>query len=116
LLRPELSRRRLQSAATLKRRHSGAHVRYAGLVTTRQRPGSANGTVFLTLEDETGIVNIIVWPALVDRFRQAVTQGKLLEVRGRWQSESGVCHLVAGFIRDISCMLGELNVLSRNFH
>ena len=116
LLRPKLENLRLHTAISLKTRHSGAHVRYAGLVTIRQRPGSANGTVFLTMEDETGIVNTIVWPSQVARFRREVTQGMLLEVRGQWQIESGVYYLVAGFIRDISYMLGKLEVNSRDFH
>ncbi|MGC9457847.1 MAG: error-prone DNA polymerase [Halothiobacillaceae bacterium] len=116
LLRPRLEQRRVHTAASLARTRHGAHVTYAGLVTTRQRPGSANGTVFLTLEDETGPVNVIVWPARVARFRRAVTSGRFLQIRGQWQVSSGVANLVAGYLRDISDLLSEVPASSRDFH
>ncbi len=90
-------------------------VRYAGLVITRQRPGSAKGTVFLTLEDESGTLNVIVWPTLVERARSAVIRATLLEVTGELQQEDGVTHLIAKQLRDRSVWLGELTVRSRDF-
>ncbi|AHE97708.1 error-prone DNA polymerase [Thioalkalivibrio paradoxus] len=92
-----------------------ARVRYTGVVITRQRPGSAKGTVFLTLEDESGTVNVIVWPALVEKARAAVIHARLLEVTGVLQQEDGVTHLVAQRLRDRSAWLGTLAVRSRDF-
>jgi error-prone DNA polymerase len=90
-------------------------VRYVGLVITRQRPGSAKGTVFLTLEDESGTLNVIVWPTLVERERAAVIHSRLLEVSGELQQEDGVTHLIAERLCDRSTWLGELAVRSRDF-
>ena len=90
-------------------------VRYIGLVITRQRPGSAKGTVFLTLEDESGTLNVIVWPALVEKARSAVIHASLLEVTGELQQEDGVTHLVAQRLQDRSRWLGTLAVRSRDF-
>jgi error-prone DNA polymerase len=84
-------------------------------VITRQRPGSAKGTVFLTLEDESGTLNVIVWPALVERARSAILHSRLLEVVGELQQEDGVTHLIAQHLRDRSVWLGELEVTSRDF-
>lgn len=86
----------------------GARVRVAGLVILRQRPGTANGVIFLTLEDETGVVNVIVWRKMYEQFRRAVVSGRLLRVTGRIQRESGVCHVIAEHIEDISPMLDSL--------
>ncbi|MCA1792132.1 MAG: error-prone DNA polymerase, partial [Thioalkalivibrio sp.] len=90
-------------------------VRYVGLVITRQRPGSAKGTVFLTLEDESGTLNVIVWPTVVQQARSAVIHASLLEVTGELQQEDGVTHLIAKQLRDRSTWLGELTVRSRDF-
>lgn len=87
---------------------NGARVTVAGLVLVRQRPGTAHGVVFITLEDETGISNIIVWKKTFERFRRAVIAGRLLRVAGRIQRESGVCHIVSEKIEDISYMLDDL--------
>ena len=88
----------------------------AGLVTQRQRPGTAKGTVFVTLEDEHGMVNVIVWPHLAVRQRLALLQSRLLAVRGRWEQVDGVSHLVAADLRDLSALLGGLQAPSRDFH
>lgn len=80
----------------------------AGLVILRQRPGTAKGVIFLTLEDETGVVNIVVWRTLYERFRRAVIAGRMLRVTGRMQRESSVTHVVAEEIEDISHMLDRL--------
>ena len=95
-------------AARLSTGLNGARVTVAGLVILRQRPGTAKGVIFLTLEDETGIVNVIVWRALYERFRRAVISGRCLRVTGRLQCESGVMHLIAERIEDISALLDSL--------
>ncbi len=86
----------------------GARITVAGLVILRQRPGSANGVIFMTLEDETGVVNIIVWRKLYEEFRRAIISGRLLRVTGRLQRQSGVIHVIAERIEDISCLLDTL--------
>ncbi|MFN2382148.1 MAG: error-prone DNA polymerase [Guyparkeria sp.] len=116
LLRERLRRLRLRRSDELATRHDGAHTRYCGLVTMRQRPGTAKGTVFLTLEDEVGTVNVIVWPDRVAEYRQVVVNAHLLEVRGQWQRREGVSHLVARVLVDHSDWLGELPARSRDFH
>lgn len=80
----------------------------AGLVILRQRPGTAKGVIFLTLEDETGIVNVVVWRAIYERFRRAVISGRLLRVTGRMQRAHSVTHVIAEEIEDISEMLDVL--------
>ncbi|ULB12521.1 error-prone DNA polymerase (plasmid) [Cereibacter azotoformans] len=79
-----------------------------GLVITRQRPGTASGVIFLTLEDETGVANIVVWPKVYERFRRAVMGGRLLRVTGRLEREGIVVHLIAERIEDLSPRLSEL--------
>ncbi|MBE1283137.1 MAG: hypothetical protein GJ676_07480 [Rhodobacteraceae bacterium] len=86
----------------------GALVTVAGLVILRQRPGTAKGVIFLTLEDETGIVNVIVWRKMYERFRRAVIAGRLLRITGRLQRAHSVTHLIAERIEDISPMLDLL--------
>ncbi len=87
---------------------NGARVVVAGLVLVRQRPGTAKGVIFITLEDETGIANVIVWRALYERYRRAVIGGRLLRVTGRLQRESGVAHVIAEQVEDLSALLDEL--------
>ena len=87
---------------------SGARVCVAGLVLVRQRPGTAKGVIFLTLEDETGVANVVVWANVYERFRRAVIAGRLLRVTGKLQREAGVVHVVAEQIEDISPMLDRL--------
>jgi hypothetical protein len=86
----------------------GARVCVAGLVLVRQRPGTAKGVIFLTLEDETGTCNVVVWAKVYERFRRAVIAGRLLRVTGRLQREADVVHVVAEEIEDISPMLDRL--------
>lgn len=92
----------------LNRPPVGARVTVAGLVMVRQRPGTANGVIFITLEDETGIANVIVWRQAYERFRRAVVAGRALRVTGRLQRESGVVQIIAELIEDISPMLDRL--------
>ncbi len=85
-----------------------ARVAVAGLVILRQRPGTAKGVIFLTLEDETGVVNIIVWRHIYETFRRAVIAGRMLRVTGRMQRAHNVTHVLAEEIEDISHMLDQL--------
>jgi DNA polymerase III alpha subunit len=86
----------------------GAKVCVAGLVLVRQRPGTAKGVIFITLEDETGTANVVVWAKTYEKFRRAVIAGRLLRVTGRLQRECNVVHVVAEEIEDISHMLDRL--------
>ncbi len=95
-------------AARLNEPSHGARVCVAGLVLVRQRPGTAKGVIFLTLEDETGVTNVVVWAAIYERFRRAVISGRLLRVTGRLQREAGVVHVVAETIEDMSALLDRL--------
>src|SRR5574337_1021003 len=95
LLRPKLARMNLRSAIELDSCPAGRLVRTTGIVTCRQRPGSANGVMFVTLEDETGIINVILWNPIILKHRREALNSKLLTVHGVWQSESGVKHVIA---------------------
>ena len=95
-------------AARLDEPSHGARVCVAGLVLVRQRPGTAKGVIFLTLEDETGVANVVVWAAVYERFRRAVISGRLLRVTGRLQRDAGVVHVVAEAIEDMSPLLDRL--------
>jgi DNA-directed RNA polymerase len=77
-------------------------------VILRQRPGTAKGVIFLTLEDETGTVNIIIWRTLYEKFRRAIISGRLLKIQGRVQNENSVIHIIADHVEDISYMLDNL--------
>ncbi|MBT3068673.1 error-prone DNA polymerase [Rhodoferax sp. U11-2br] len=120
LLRQKLSNLKLLTASQLRALPHGRLVRACGLVTMRQSPGTAHGVTFVTLEDETGTVNVIVWKALKERQRSELLHARLLVVHGTWQRDvdSGgqVCHVVAGHLRDLTPMLGELPTSSRDFH
>lgn len=96
------------TAADLVLPPDGARITVAGLVILRQRPGTAKGVIFLTLEDETGAINVIVWRKLFERFRRAVIAARLLRVTGRLQRQAGVTHVIAEEIEDISEMLDRL--------
>jgi error-prone DNA polymerase len=91
-------------------------VRACGIVTNRQQPGTANGVVFVSLEDETGVVQVIVWKALRERQRNVLTRSRLMAVHGVWQREGEVCNLIAGHLEDLTPLLGRLATESRDFH
>jgi len=116
LLRAQMRERRIIGLRDLQQRRHGSGVHVAGLVTQRQRPGTAKGTIFVTLEDETGMINVIVWPHLALRRRRALLESRLLAVRGRWERVDGVAHLIAGDLQDLSGMLGGMQLPSRDFH
>ncbi len=119
LLRAQLARWRVQAAAVLGTYSDGRIARASGLVTHRQRPETARGTTFITLEDESGTVNVIVWPAVFERYRSAVLSAQLMTVFGTWQcNEHGggtVAHLIAARVIDHSALIGALPSRSRNF-
>ncbi|MBC8752164.1 MULTISPECIES: error-prone DNA polymerase [Paraburkholderia] len=115
LLRPQLLANRLMPASTLRTYRDGRLARGCGLVTVRQRPGTAKGVMFVTLEDETGNVNVIVWPSLLEKQRKEALGASLLAVYGTWQCQGEVLHLVAQRLVDMSHLLGGLTTASRNF-
>jgi error-prone DNA polymerase len=116
LLRPALLKRRLPPAKALPSFRDGARARACGIVTARQRPSTAKGTIFVTLEDETGSVNVIVWPDVFESYRKELLGARLLAISGTWQRQGDVRHLVAKELIDLSDLLGELPTASRNFH
>jgi error-prone DNA polymerase len=116
LLREQLSREGVLTAAAFDRLADKRPAHVAGLVTIRQRPGSAKGTTFVTIEDETGPINLVIWPSLLKRYRIAVTSARLLRVFGQMQRAGSVTHCVARHIVDDSQRLGSLSVRSRDFH
>jgi error-prone DNA polymerase len=115
LLRPQLLANRLMPASTLRSYPNGRLARACGIVTVRQRPGTAKGVIFVTIEDETGNVNVIVWPGLLEKQRKEVLSASLLAVYGVWQCEGEVRHLVAHRLVDMSHLLGGLQSTSRDF-
>jgi error-prone DNA polymerase len=115
LLRRQLQEQRFMPASTLMTYTSGQVARACGIVTVRQRPGTAKGIIFMTLEDETGTVNVIVWPDLVESQRREVLSAPLLGVYGVWQREGIVRNLVAKHLVDMSHLLGRLRTSSRDF-
>ncbi|WP_376786084.1 error-prone DNA polymerase [Pseudomonas oryzihabitans] len=116
LLRPELMARRLMSSRDLKERRHGQPARIAGLVVGRQRPGTASGVTFVTLEDEFGMVNVVVWRTLAEHQRRELVASQLMRVDGTIETRDGVLHVVAGRLQDISELLKGLDTRSRDFH
>lgn len=109
LLREDMAARRARAAEHLPQMADGARVRVAGLVLVRQRPGTASGVIFMTLEDESGVANIVVWPRVFEQFRREVLGARLVAVDGVVQSESGVIHVVADAIHDWTPLLSKLS-------
>ncbi len=107
-LRRELAGEGLVTAADLARLPVDRRLAIAGIVLIRQRPGSANGVVFITIEDETGIANLIVWPAILERFRRAALGATLLRCTGKLQREQSVIHVVAERLADMTPRLNTL--------
>ncbi|MBI5334474.1 MAG: error-prone DNA polymerase [Burkholderiales bacterium] len=120
LLRPQLAQRGLHPAAVLQGHRCAPgrriHTAACGIVTMRQQPGTANGTIFVTLEDETGTVNVIVHPRLRDAQRDELLGSRLLAVYGLWQGDKGVQHLIARRLENLTPLLGRLGTSSRDFH
>jgi error-prone DNA polymerase len=116
LLRNQLRKRRLLTSAEIANTPHGRLVRTAGIVIGRQRPDTASGVVFVTLEDETGATNVIVWRDLGDRQRRELLGSRLMAVYGNVEREGAVVHVIAGRLVDLSPMLGALSTKSRDFH
>jgi error-prone DNA polymerase len=116
LLREELAKRRLMTAEQLKDAPNGRLVRHCGIVTLRQQPGTSSGVVFVSLEDETGVVQVIVWQRIRERQRAVLTGARLLAVRGVWQREGEARNLIAGHLEDLTPLLNGLSTVSRDFH
>lgn len=115
LLRPRLDVLKVRCADELGKLPSGRHVRVAGLVTHRQRPQTAAGVMFVSLEDETGISNVVLWKSTQEAQRQDILAAQLMIVSGELQREQGVIHVVARKVRDYSHWLGQLSLSSRDF-
>ncbi len=116
LLRPELRKLRLLSAEEIRHVPHGTMARAAGIVTCRQRPGTASGVVFVTLEDETGTINVVVWGRSAAAQRRVLLGARLMAVHGHVEREGEVIHLIAGKLVDHSRLLGTLLTRSRDFH
>jgi error-prone DNA polymerase len=116
MLRGQLSAARVITATELADQPSGCEVRVAGLVTTRQRPQTASGVTFVTLEDESGQINVVVWNRLGARRNDVLVGSRLMEVRGELQRESGVTHVIARDLIDRSALVGALQFGSHDFH
>jgi DNA-directed DNA polymerase III PolC len=116
LLRDKLGKRGILPTQQLWEQPNGKWVKTAGLVITRQRPGSAGGVIFVTMEDETGYVNLIVWDSVAVEQRAALLESRLLEVQGKLQREGDVQHVIARQLTNLSSLLGDLTVVARNFH
>ena len=116
LLRSKAPFNRCKRQTDLAELNSGRFVRIAGLVTGRQRPGTAQGTIFLTLEDETGNINVIVWKRTQEHFRKQLLTGRLLLIKGTVETDNNVTHVIAGALIDLSDQLAELGIRSRDFH
>jgi len=115
LLRARLRAAALKSAGELQTAAHGTRVRTAGIVLMRQRPATASGVTFLTLEDESGQVNVIVWERIGQEQRAALLESRLMEVHGEVQHQEGICHLIAHRLFDRTALLGELLTRSRDF-
>ena len=108
LVRPSLARMRNVRISDLLNKKDGDKVRLAGLITVRQRPGTAKGVLFMTLEDETGSANLVVWQNLFDKYRKEIVQSKLLMVEGKLQIANGVTHLVVQRCFNLTPLLHSL--------
>jgi error-prone DNA polymerase len=119
-LRPQLAAQKLLSAAQMRDFPHGRLARACGIVTMRQQPHTAKGVIFVTLEDETGSVNVIVWKTVKEAFRPALYRARLLAVYGVWQRDESsagqVRHLIAKRLVDLTHLLGDLSAGSRDFH
>ncbi len=116
LIRSRLRAARFTDSRSLHSQPHQSRVRTAGLVTQRQRPQTASGTTFITIEDEHGFINVVVWKDVAERQRRAYLEARLLGVEGQWERVDGVSHLIARRLTDISAWLGSLDSRSRDFH
>jgi error-prone DNA polymerase len=115
-LRATMRAKRLPDAGEVRAMPDGRRTHYAGLVICRQRPGTASGVVFLTLEDEAGFINVVVWAKVYEQFRVLVKTASFLGVTGRLQVQDGVTHLIAEAFWRPKIDTGPVEVGSRDFH
>ena len=115
LLRKRLDKYKLKTSKELRRIRDGQIVRTSGIVTLRQQPETAKGTIFVSLEDEHGTTQVIVWRGVKEAQRQVLLESRLLAVKGRWQRQGEVCNLIAEKLADLSPLLGRLATESRDF-
>jgi error-prone DNA polymerase len=108
-LRSDLAKRGFTPASNLRRCKVGAYINVAGVVLIRQRPGSAKGVCFITLEDESGIINLVIWPDLMEKLRKVIMSARLMEVRGRVEYDDEVTHVIVTNIVDASAKLTTLS-------
>ena len=116
LLRSRLDAQGAVCARRLRELQTGSPVCVSGLVTGRQRPGTASGVIFMTLEDESGLINLVIWPKVLEQHRSAVLHAQLPLIHGHVQNEDQVVHVIARHLEDRSDWLGGLAVASRDFH
>jgi len=116
LIRPRLHAARFADSRSLRGQPHQSPVRAAGLVTQRQRPQTASGVTFITIEDEHGFINVVVWSHVAEKQRRAYLEASLLGVEGQWECVDGVAHLIARRLTDLSAWLGALDSRSRDFH
>jgi len=116
LLRPQLEARRLLTAQHLDRLPNGRHIGACGIVTLRQQPDTANGVIFVSLEDETGVVQVICWKSIREQQRAELLMSRLLAVYGKRQRQGDVRNLIAERLEDLTRLLGRLATESRDFH
>jgi error-prone DNA polymerase len=116
LLRAKLRARRFKRSSELRDLPHGQRVSFAGLVTMRQRPQTASGVTFITLEDEDGLVNAVVWQHVAERQRRAFLESHLMAIEGRIERADGVQHLIATRLENLTSLLSGLSTTSRDFH
>ena len=114
-LRDELTRRRIASCAEAMNARDGRWLTAAGIVLVRQMPGSAKGVPFVSIEDETGVANLVIWPKLYARQRRVVLGARMLGVNGRIQREGAVVHLIAHRLTDLSAELAGIGARGKGF-
>ena len=114
-LRGEMAARGMLANEGLARQRNGRRATIGGLVLVRQKPGSAKGVMFITLEDETGVANIIVWPALFEQQRRLILSARMMAVRGQVQHEGGTVHLIAEALSDLTPLLDTVGIRGENF-
>lgn len=107
--------RHCRKADDLPNLRHGCFIQVAGIVTGRQRPGSASGVIFLTLEDETNNINVVIWTSVLEKYRSAVVQGRLLRIKGVMERQESVIHVIAGHVEDLSQYLNHFSLKSRDF-
>ena len=115
-LRAKLRARRFMRSSELKAMKHGQRVSFAGLVTMRQRPQTASGVTFITLEDEDGLVNAVIWQQVAERQRREFLESRLMAIEGRIEHADGVQHLIATRLQNLTPLLAGLNTTSRDFH